>query len=136
MAYIINPGIYNVRGVITTAEINALASTPFVFQTPDNFTPIGFNLTATSGTTQPTFTAPLGVFTVSSLRPFFIGTDPANVGFYTFFGFVLNNLAVTPYSEAINIELTANNFQLTPSDFVDPIPGDYEYLYNFYGYVL
>jgi len=135
MTYILQNNVFNVRGIITAAQVNALGSTPFVFETPANFIPVGFVLTPNSGTTQPIFSSPLVVITVSSSRVVFVGTDPANVDFSTLFGLSANSLGPVTFVEATNIELTQNNFSLTPEDFTDPTPGDYEYRYILFGFI-
>jgi len=136
MAYIIQPGIVNVSGPITAAEMNDLANNPFTFTTPQNFCPIGFNIKPTAGTSQPVFTSPLLIWTVSINRPLFYGSDPANVDFYTVFGLRNTTLPGFNFTEALNIDFGENNFQLIPEDGTNPTAGDYEYFYNLYGYVL
>jgi hypothetical protein len=136
MAYILNPGILNISGTITAAEVNALGTTPFVFNTPPNFTPIGFTLTANSGTIQPSFSSKLAIIDISGTRNLFLGTDPANVGLYTFFGFITNVVFSPQFGEATNINTSLpNNFNLLPEDLTDPTAGDYSYTYNFYGLI-
>jgi hypothetical protein len=129
-------GIVKVSGTISTAEINALGTTPYVFNTPSNFVPISFILTATSGLTQPSFTSALDVQTVNASRTLFRGTDPANINSYTFFGFRTYPTLTPEYTESLNIDLIENNFMLVPEDLTDPTAGDYEWKYNLVGYIL
>jgi len=136
MGYIIQNGLIQIAGTISVAEVNALGTTPFVFSTPENFLPTSFSITAISGTTQPTFTALLHFETISSNRIIFVGNDPANVGFYNLYGFSTRPPATPTHVAQLNIELTANNFRLTPADFTDPTPGDYIYKYNLLGTIL
>jgi hypothetical protein len=136
MGYLINNGLLQVSGTITISEVNSLGSVPFVFSTPENFVPIFFALTAISGTTQPTFTSNLHIETVSNNRPVLIGNDPAGINFYTFFGQPLRPIGTPTHGVALNIDLLANNFQLTPVNGTDPIAGDYIYKYNLIGTIL
>ena len=129
-------GIVKVSGTISTAEINALGTTPYVFNTPSNFVPISFILTATSGLTQPSFTSALDVQSVNASRTLFRGTDPANINSYTFFGFRTYPTLTPEYTESLNIDLIENNFMLVPEDLTDPTAGDYEWKYNLVGYIL
>lgn len=135
--YINNGGaLLQFTGIITTAEINALGTTPYIFTTPAGFMPLTFAIKPTSGTTQPNFTALLVIETVSANRPIFLGTDPANVDFYNFFGLVARPPGMPTHVAALNIELLANNYQLLPQNFTDPTPGDYTYKYNLIGTIL
>lgn len=129
-------GLIKVSGTISTAEINALGTTPYVFNTPSNFVPISFILTATSGTTQPVFTSVLEVQTVSASRIMFIGTDPANINSYNFFGLPTRPPVTPTHTGTLNIDLLPNNFMLVPQDLTDPTAGDYEWKYNLVGYML
>lgn len=129
-------GIVKVSGTISTAEINSLGTTPYVFSTPDNFVPISFILTATSGTTQPVFTSVLDVQTINSNRRVFIGEDPQNINSYNFFGLPTRPIPNPEYVGALNIDLLPNNFMLVPQDLTDPTAGDYEWKYNLVGYML
>jgi hypothetical protein len=129
-------GIVKVSGTISTAEINALGTTPYVFNTPSNFVPISFILTATSGTTQPVFTSVLEIQTVSASRIMFIGTDPANINSYNFFGLPTRPPVTPTHTGTLNIDLLPNNFMLVPQDLTDPTAGDYEWKYNLVGYML
>ena len=129
-------GIVKVSGTISAAEINALGTTPYVFSTPENFVPISFILTAISGTLQPDFSSLLRVETVNANRPFFLGTDPANINFYSFFGLPTIPAGTPTHTGTINIELLPNNFMLVPVDGDDPTAGDYVWKYNLVGYIL
>lgn len=138
--YINNGGaLLQISGIITDAEVNALGSAPFIFQTPANFMPLGFYLTAYSGNTQPTFTENLCLQTVSDTRILFSGLDPANVDYYSVFGLRLeppppgSPTQVGSYNILINLE---NNLQLTSLIGNDPTPGDYTYKYNLVGLIL
>jgi hypothetical protein len=136
MAYILQNNIFQVSGIITAAQMNDLGNNPIVFETPANFYPSGFVLTPTSGTTQPFFTDDLGIICVSNNRILFLGNDPPNVTLSTFFGFANNVNPPNSFVQAFNIELAANNFWLTSADALNPTPGDYEYTYKFFGFVL
>jgi len=127
----------NITGIISVSEINNLGTTPYVFNTPANFNPIGFCITAISGTTQPTFSSKLLIQNISTSRNLYLGTDPANIDFYNFFGYITNVLFSPQFGEALNIETSIpNNFQLLPEDSTDPSPiGDYTYKFNFYGLI-
>jgi hypothetical protein len=135
MGYLINNGILQISGTISVAEVNALGSIPYVFNTPGNFVPIFFCLTAISGTTQPNFTSNLHIETVSINRPVLIGPDP-NINYYVFFGQPLRPVTTPTHGVALNIDLLPNNYQLTPIDTTDPTPGDYIYKYNLIGTIL
>ena len=135
--YINNGGaLLQISGIITASEVNALGSVPFVFQTPENFMPLGFAITVLSGITTPIFTDDLFVETVSNNRIVFVGTDPQGIGFYNFYGFRTFPLIAPTYTEALNIEIFTNNYQLRPADLLDPTPGDYIYKYNLIGTIL
>jgi hypothetical protein len=136
MAYVIQNSIFQASGIITAAQMNDLGNNPFVFETPGNFYPSGFVLTPTSGTTNPSFTDNLGIYCISNSRAMFQGVNPANIGLSTFFGLVLASGVPTSFVQAFNIELAANNFWLTPADGLNPTPGDYEYNFKFFGFVL
>jgi len=129
-------GLIKVSGTISTAEINSLGTTPYVFSTPDNFVPISFILTATSGTMQPVFTSVLDVQTINSNRRVFIGEDPQNINSYNFFGLPTRPIPTPEYVGALNIELLPNNFMLVPEDLTDPTAGDFVWKYNLVGYIL
>lgn len=129
-------GIVKVSGTISTAEINALGTTPYVFSTPENFVPISFILTATSGTTKPVFTSVLEVRTVNANRVVFVNVDPANINSYNIFGLQARPIGTPEYTGALNIDLLANNYMLMPEDLTDPTAGDYEWKYNLVGYIL
>lgn len=136
MSFLIQNNFLNVSGVLTAAQVNTLGTTPFVFNTPANFYPVGFALKAESGAAQPAFSSKLCIITIDTPRILYLGTDPAVFGFTNFFGMITNVLFTPQFGEATNIELLPNNFNLTPEDFTDPTPGDYTYKYNFYGFVL
>lgn len=137
MGYLINDGTLQISGTISIAEVNALGTTPYIFTTPENFLPISFCLTAISGTSQPDFGGALLHFeTISANRIIFIGNDPANINFYNLFGFSARPPANPTHVAQLNIELTANNYRLTPANFLDPIAGDYVYKYNLIGTIL
>jgi hypothetical protein len=136
MGYLLNTGTLQISGTISSAEVNSLGTTPYIFNTPENFFPYAFCLTAISGTTQPTFTALLHIETVSANRLIFVGNDPANINFYNFFGLPTRPPASPSHTACLNIELITNNFRLTPADFLDPIAGDYTYKYNMIGTIL
>jgi len=136
MGYIIQNGLIQISGTISVAEVNALGTTPFVFSTPENFAPLFFALVPISGTLQPSFTSNLHIETVNINRTILIGTDPANVNAYTFFGQPIRPLPNPTHANALNIDLLPNNFQLTPIDTADPTPGDYIYKYNLLGTIL
>lgn len=129
-------GIVKVSGTISTAEINALGTTPYVFSTPENFVPISFILTATSGLTKPAFTSVLEVRTVNANRVVFVNDDPANINSYNIFGLPARPIGTPEYTGALNIDLLANNYMLMPQDQTDPTAGDYEWKYNLVGYIL
>ena len=135
MGYVIKQNeLLNISGIITAAEVNNLGSTPYAFTTPANFAPIGFNITAISGLTQPTFTSDL-IVCDSTFRVIFSGYDPAAIFLYNFYGYNVATLGII--SQALNIDIvTENNFLITPSDSVDPTPGDYIYKFNFYGLIV
>ena len=107
-----------------------------MFSTPENFVPISFILTATSGTTKPTFTSVLEVQTVNANRKVFVGVDPANINSYNIFGLPTRPIGTPEYVGALNIDLLPNNFMLLPQDLADPTAGDYEWKYNLVGYML
>ena len=135
--YINNGGaLLQISGIITASEVNALGTVPFVFQTPDNFMPLGFAITVLSGITTPIFTDDLLLNTVTNFRTVFRGDDPQNIGFYNFYGFVSFPLLIPEYTQALNIEIYTNNYQLTPANSLDPTPGDYIYKYNLIGTIL
>jgi hypothetical protein len=137
MGYLISNGTLQISGTISIAEVNALGTTPYIFTTPENFLPISFCLTAISGTTQPDFgTALLHFETISANRLIFIGNDPANINFYNIFGYPARPIPNPTHVACLNIELISNNFRLTPSNFLDPIAGDYVYKYNLIGTIL
>jgi hypothetical protein len=129
-------GLIKVSGTISAAEINALGTTPYVFSTPENFVPISFILTAISGTLQPEFPSLLRVETVNANRPVFLGTNPANINFYSFFGLPTIPAGTPTHTGTVNIELLPNNFMLVPVDGDDPTAGDYVWKYNLVGYIL
>lgn len=131
--YINNGGaLLQIAGTITPAEINALGTTPYIFTTPQNFMPLAFAITYISGTTTPIFSSVLEIRTITNNRVIFIGTDPQNMNFYMFYGYPNGALA----SQAINIEILANNYQLTPLNGLDPTPGNFTYKYNLIGTIL
>lgn len=132
MGYLINNGMLQISGTISAAEVNALGSTPFVFSTPENFMPLAFAITFISGTTPPIFTSVLEISTVTNNRVVFTGGEPQNMNFYFFYGYPSGG-GVT---QAVNIEIFANNYKLTPLDNLDPTPGDYVYKYNLIGTIL
>lgn len=137
MGYLINNGMLQISGTISVAEVNAIGTTPYVFATPENFLPMAFCLTAISGTTQPDFGgALLHVETISANRLIFVGNDPANINFYNIFGYPARPPASPTHFGCLNIDLISNNFRLTPSNFLDPIAGDYTYKYNLIGTIL
>jgi hypothetical protein len=137
MGYLVNSTPFiNITGIISISEVNNLGTTPYVFNTPANFTPIGFSITAASGSLQPAFSSKLLISTVSSARTLYLGTDPAVTDLYNFYGYITNVLFSPQFGEAVNIETTiANNFQLQPQDAADPTPGDYAYKFNFFGLI-
>ena len=135
--YINNGGaLLQISGIITASEVNALGTVPFVFQTPENFMPLGFAITVLSGITIPIFTDILYVETVSNNRIVFAGTDPGSINFYNFFGYRTFPIITPEYTQAQNIEIFTNNYQLRPADLLDPTPGDYIYKYNLIGTIL
>ena len=136
MGYLINNGLLQVSVTITASEVNSLGSVPFIFSTPENFVPIFFALTAISGTTQPTFTSNLHIETVNANRPVLIGPDPANINAYSFFGQLLRPSVSPNHAVTLNIDLLANNYQLTPIDVTDPVAGNFIYKYNLIGTIL
>jgi hypothetical protein len=133
MGYLINNGLIQITGTITAAEFNALGTTPYIFSTPSLFLPVSFAITPTSGTTQPSFTSNLEINTISSNRVMLQGINPANVDFYSIFGLPILPIVSPEFAAAQNIELLANNFQLTPIDNTDPTAGDYNYKYSLIG---
>lgn len=135
--YINNGGaLLQITGTITTAEINALGTTPYIFTTPAGFMPLAFAIKTTNGTTQPGFTSLLLIETVSFNRPVFLGNDPGNVDLYNFFGPIARPPGMPTFVGALNIDLLINNFQLLPQNLTDPTPGDYTYKYNLIGTIL
>jgi hypothetical protein len=136
MGYLIDNGLLQISGTLSVSQVNSLGSVPFVFSTPGNFVPIFFALTAISGITPPTFTSNLHIETVNINRPVLIGSDPQNINSYTFFGQPLRPVVTPTHGVASNIDLLPNNYQLTPIDTNDPIPGDYTYKYNLIGTIL
>jgi hypothetical protein len=136
MAYLINGNnLINFKGIITAAQMNTIGSVPLIFDTPANFYPIGFTLTVLSGTISPIFSSDLGVFCINNSVPLFLGSGP---GFATtFFGFKIDTPGSTAFATAQFIDLTGPNFYFTVETGIDPVsPGDLEYGYNFYGYIL
>jgi hypothetical protein len=136
MGYLINNGIIQISGTISAAEVNSLGSVPYIFTTPENFIPLGFAITVLSGITQPIFTDLLNVQTVTSSRIVFVGTDPGAISVYNFYGFRILPIISPKYTEALNIEIFTNNYQLLPADNLDPTPGDFTYKYNLIGTIL
>jgi len=133
--YINNGGaLLQFTGTITTAEMNALGTTPYIFTTPAGFMPLAFAIIATSGTTQPGFTSLLLIETVSFNRPVFAGPDPGFL--YNFFGQIARPPGLPTYVGTLNIDLLPNNFQLTPQNLLDPTPVDLTYKYNLIGTIL
>ena len=129
-------GIVKVSGTISAAEINSLGTTPYVFSTPENFVPISFILTAISGETIPDFSSSLCIRTVSESRTVFIGDNPNNINFYSFFGLQTRPAGTPTHTGALNIELLPSNFKLVPVDDTDPTAGDFVWKYNLVGYIL
>ena len=136
MGYLINNGLLQVSGIITATEVNSLGSVPFVFSTPEHFMPLGFAITVLSGITQPIFSDLLNVQTVTNNRIIFVGTDPQAISIYNFYGYRTFPIIAPEYTEALNIEIFTNNYQLTPADGLDPTAGDYIYKYNLIGTIL
>jgi hypothetical protein len=136
MGYLINNGLLQVSGTITASEVNSLGSVPFVFSTPENFMPLGFAITVLSGITQPIFSDVLNLQTVSGLKIIFVGTDPGSIGLYNFYGFRTYPIIAPEFTEALNIEIFTNNYQLTAANGLDPTAGDYIYKYNLIGTIL
>jgi len=98
--------------------------------------PLGFAITVLSGITQPIFSDILTVETVTNNRIIFEGTDPQSISFYNFYGFRTFPIIAPEYTEALNIEIFTNNYQLTPANGLDPTAGDYIYKYNLIGTIL
>ena len=135
--YINNGGaLLQISGIITASEINALGTTPYVFTTPQNFMPLGFAITVLSGTIVPIFTDILYLETVSNNRIVFAGVDPQVIDIYIFYGFRAFPIITPEYTQALNIEIFTNNYQLRPADLLDPTPGDFVYKYNLIGTIL
>jgi hypothetical protein len=130
-------GLIQYSGIITAAEMNTLGTAPYNFTTPENFAPLGFLLTAISGTTQPIFSSILSFETLSNNRPLFYGVESLSINITNYFGLRTTPLITPTHTQALNIELNIiNNFILIPVDGNDPTPGDYNYKYNLIGTIL
>jgi len=134
MGYLINQSFYKISGLISFSEVNTIGSIPYVFNTPENFIPIGFNLASVNGSTIQSWADDIIVSTILNSRVLFQYEPPTSIDFYNFYGY----LTTLPQGNngARNIELgIANNFCLTTSGASDPSPGDCDFKYNFYGFI-
>ncbi len=127
-------GIIKISGIISADQVNALGTTPYVFSTPEMFVPLAFSITVDSGTVPPAFSDNLVVNTVSLSRTVFHGQAPGSIGFYNLYGYNVE-VGLPSFTQALNIEISANNFQLTPMDSADPVAGDMSFKYNLIGYI-
>lgn len=139
-ATLLQNGLIQFSGIITAAEVNALGSAPYNFLTPAGFVPISFGITVLTGTTPPVFTDRLVIFCPSNGRAYLATTPPQSIGFYNFAGITAGSSGPPNYfalNQSINVEPEIfNNLAISPGDFTDPTPGDYEYRYILAGYIL
>ena len=132
-------GYIQFSGIITDVEINNLGTTPYIFNLPANFAPFNFAYTVTSGTIQPVFTSDLFIECISTGRNIFGVRNLNIINTYFLSSYVNNPLNTIPPSNgsyATDQELLVNNYQIYPTNGLNPTPGDYFWKYTFTGFYL